>query len=187
MSDTSTSRCPPGDGPLSMSDSSSFEEAWRVGQLPSKKLGRTFHKILTYFGLQDHPHDLRVADRLEDTDGACQAPYGRYIRIILSPECGRGTSEPATYVVATLVHEVLHILFWESDAYHEAAIDDPKLSAVLSEVRDHLVDKLAWTLLPHIVPDLDPTEDLFREDLHSIPTYVFGHDPGDEYNGSGAA
>lgn len=149
----------------------SSNEQWAAAEPAPARLTGVVQEILDYFGLGNVSQwEVRIADterfreEWTDVDAKAFIIHGNSLDIMVNPAMGQEARKTGLYQRVTLIHEVLHYLFY----HHESLInrllgeDTDKGVAVYESCHD-LLDRLSWILVDHIFPEYNPEEDILVE------------------------
>lgn len=149
--------------------STSYDELWDPGQIPSDLVYSRIQTAFNFLGLDKMWWDARIV-RSEDLPEGVHEPWmavngsdGNDGRILIFP-ClvNMQARQKGLFVVATILHEVLELYLWWQEHAHKMALTEDYHDG-LHTLRHNMLDRLAWTLVPHAYPDIDPEEDIFHE------------------------
>lgn len=143
-----------------------FWKAWEGGEQGTQKLQAAFDTSMCFFGLGDLWWELRQSEAgaFDDTFMATNSTDGNEAFFLVSDwfanlEC----KQKGRLTAATIIHEVLEVLEWPAGVVEAASDREQAPLAHVRVIRHHQLDKLAWILVPHVFPNLDPEEDFFNE------------------------
>lgn len=145
------------------------------------KIRSMLQQAMDFFGLSI-PWEVTVVENIKGEGeetlvfASVNCAHGHYAHFLLNRNMASDMrSKRGLIVGSTLIHEVIHVFQWALDAPQERAFaDDDPVGAMVQEIRENQVEKLAWALLPHVYPDLDPEEDLFY--VEEATTQLHGFD-----------
>jgi hypothetical protein len=120
---------------------------------------------MAFFGLDHMWWDLRVAapGTYEDAYMATCSSHGADAFFLVGGRLpAMDCHHKGDFVAATIVHEVLEVFEW-GPAIVEAALNTDGHLDAACDARHAQLDRLAWLLVPHVFPNLDPEEDFFED------------------------
>lgn len=143
-----------------------FWKAWEGGEQGTQKLQAAFATAMAFFGMGERWWEVRVAEAgmFEDTFMATNSTDGNEAFYLVSDwfvnlDC----KQKGRLSAATIIHEVLEIFEWPAGAVEAASDREQAPLMHVRVIRHHQLDRLAWILVPHVFPNLDPEEDFFNE------------------------
>lgn len=145
-----------------------FWKAWEDGEPAGDRLDMGFRQALAFFGLEDSWWEVRLAteDSAFSNEGEFMAVLssdGNEAFFIVSDWLVNLTCRSkGRLVAATIIHEVLEMFEWPASQI-EAVTDGGESLLPVRAIRHHQLDKLAWALVPHVFPNLNPEMEWFDE------------------------
>ena len=153
-----------------MASREGFWKAWDAAEAGPPKLVDAFKRAMEFLEMGTVWWDVRVSTSDNDDFGegtfmATISTDGNEAFFLVTEwftnlEC----RDKGLLVAATILHEALEVFEWAPDTVTMASDTRRTPMTAVRAIRHHQLDKLAWLLVPHVFPDLNPTEDFFNAD-----------------------
>jgi len=149
----------------------STSEEWLAAEPAPARLHGIVQRTLDYLGLDIEQWEVRIADTekinrkwWKDVDARAIIVHGSTLHILVNPAMGQEARKMGLLQHQILVHEVLHYMFFAHERTVQRLLgEDSRRGITVYESGHDLLDRLAWTLVYHIFPDINPEEDILAE------------------------
>jgi len=146
----------------------SRSEEWAAAEPAPVRVRQVVSETLAYLDVAVSDWEVRVADVTlnrkwwRDVDACAICPHGTVLHIMVNPAMGQEARKMGRLQHQILVHEVLHYVFNPLEQTVERLLGSGRRSTTVSETAHDLLDLLAWKLVDHIFPDINPEEDILE-------------------------
>lgn len=147
--------------------SSDFYDVWMAGEPAPEKLKERFAEAMYFFKMGHRWYDVRIVDTndkewtgvymaMESSDGNdAMFAVNQWLVDMELPRKG-------AFVAATIIHEVLEMYLYPMTRSIQGL--EAEVQVAIHSTMHYLLDRLAWDLVPHVYPNLDPEEDPTKGD-----------------------